>query len=156
MTFDEARQVLEALVREGVDLVVVGSMAMAAQGLPRATQDLDFFIAPEVENVERLKRALGRLFDDPEVAQIDATELCGDYPAVEYTPPHGRFSIDILTRLGEAFRFADLEADEVDIGSVRARFASPRMLYRMKKDTVRPQDRADAARIKAAFGLEDD
>jgi hypothetical protein len=30
------------------------------------------------------------------------------------------------------------------------------MLYRMKKDTVRLQDRADAARIREAFGLEED
>jgi hypothetical protein len=30
------------------------------------------------------------------------------------------------------------------------------MLYRMKKDTIRPQDRADAARLQEAFGIEDD
>lgn len=34
--------------------------------------------------------------------------------------------------------------------------ASPRMLYRMKMDTVRLQDRADAARIREAFDLEDE
>jgi len=32
----------------------------------------------------------------------------------------------------------------------------PRLFYRMKKDTVRPQDRADAARIREAFDLEDE
>lgn len=37
MTIDEARQVLAALVAEGVEFVLIGSMAMAAQGLPRAT-----------------------------------------------------------------------------------------------------------------------
>jgi len=30
------------------------------------------------------------------------------------------------------------------------------MLYLMKKDTVRPQDRADAARIREAFGPGDE
>jgi len=29
------------------------------------------------------------------------------------------------------------------------------MLYRMKKDTVRPQDRADADRLRSTFDLED-
>jgi hypothetical protein len=29
-------------------------------------------------------------------------------------------------------------------------------LYRMKKDTVRPIDRADAAALRAAFDLEDE
>jgi hypothetical protein len=30
------------------------------------------------------------------------------------------------------------------------------MLYRMKRDTARPQDRADAARIREAFDLPDE
>jgi hypothetical protein len=64
--------------------------------------------------------------------------------------------MDILSRLGEAFRFEDLEAEEVIVDGVRARVATPRMLYRMKKDTVRPQDRMDADRIRLRFGLKDE
>jgi hypothetical protein len=69
-----------------------------------------------------------------------------DYPAVEYTPPHGHYSMDILTRLGEAFTWQDLAAnyDEIELGDLIVQVANPKMLYRMKKDTVRPQDRADA------------
>lgn len=158
MTLEEAKAVLAALVREGVEFVVIGSMAMAAQGLPRATHDLDLFVSPEIENLEALKRALFALFDDPNVEEIDPEELAGDFPAVEYVPPHGRFSLDILTRLGEAFSWRDLAADSdrIELGDLVVRVASPRMLYRMKKDTVRPQDRADAERIRDAFGLEDD
>ena len=158
MTFEEAKAVLSALVHERVDFVVIGSMAMAAQGLPRATRDLDFFVSPEIENLKALKRALFNLFNDPNVEQIDPHELAGDYPAVEYIPPHGRYSLDILTRLGEAFSWRDLAADSdhIELGDLTVRVASPQMLYRMKKDTVRPQDRADAARIREAFDLEDD
>lgn len=60
--------------------------------------------------------------------------------------------------MGEAFSCDDLDAasEEVRLGEVIVRVASARMLYEMKKDTVRLQDRADAARIKEAFGLEDD
>lgn len=157
MILEEAQEIFQALAREGVEFVVVGAMAMAAQGLPRATQDLDVFVAPRRENLEALKRALRNLFDDPNVEQIDPEELMGDYPAVEYVPPGGRFSIDFLTRLGEAFSWSDVKGDseEVLVGSLRVRVASPRLLHRMKKDTVRPQDRADAARIQAAFDLED-
>ena len=158
MTIDEAREILAALVAEGVDFVLIGSMAMAAQGLPRATHDMDFFVSPARENIEKLKRALRTLFDDPNVDEIDAAELAGDYPAVEYVPPHARFSMDILTRLGEAFRYEDLVtgSEIILLGDLPVRVATPRMLYRMKKDTVRPQDRADAARIRAAFDLEGD
>jgi hypothetical protein len=158
MTLEEAKAVLAALVREEVEFVVIGSMAMAAQGLPRATQDLDFFVSPDIENLKALKRALFTLFDDPNIDEIDPLELAGAYPAIEYVPPHGRFSLDILTRLGDAFSWQDLVADcdQIELEDVTVRVASPRMLYRMKKDTVRPQDWADAARIREAFGLEDE
>lgn len=157
MTLEEAQQVFSALVDEGVDFVVVGAIAMAAQGLPRATQDLDLFVAPRRENVEALKRALRSLFDDPSVDQIDPDELLGEYPAIEYVPPHGRFWIDVLTRLGEAFSWQDIaaNADEVSLGDLTVRVAAPRLLYDMKKDTVRPQDHADAVRIREAFGFEE-
>jgi len=158
VTFEDARAVFAALVREGVEFVVIGSMAMAAHGLVRATHDLDLFVAPDGDNVERLKRALRSLFDDPHIDEIDAAELAGEYPAVEYIPPHGRFSLDLLTRLGETFSWEDLKAgsEPVGIGSLVVRIATPRMLYRMKRDTIRPQDRADAARIREAFDLPDE
>jgi hypothetical protein len=119
---------------------------------------MDFFVSPAKENIEKLKRALKALFDDPSVDEIDPAELAGDYPAVEYVPPHARYSMDILTRLGEAFCYEDLVAgsEVVRLGDLPVRVATPRMLFRMKKDTVRPQDRADAARIRAAFDLEGD
>ncbi len=157
MDFGELRRILAALEREGVRYVLVGSMAMAAQGIVRATRDADFFVAPDEDNVARLRRALKSVFDDdPNVDEITAADLGGDYPAVEYTPPHGRYSMDILARLGEAFRYEDLEAEDVVVEGVRARVATPRMLYRMKKDTVRPQDRLDAETIRARFGLKDE
>ena len=84
--------------------------------------------------------------------------MAGDYPAVEYIPPHGKYSMDIVTRLGEAFAWQDLATgcDNIQLGDLVVQVASPRMLYRMKKDTVRLQDRADAERIREAFDLGDE
>jgi len=48
MRFDQVRSLLEAFNREGVEYVIVGSMAMAAHGVVRATEDIDFFIATDV------------------------------------------------------------------------------------------------------------
>ena len=42
-----------------------------------------------------------------------------------------------------------------EFGGVAVRIATQRMLYRMKRDTLRPIDRADAADLKAKFGIED-
>jgi hypothetical protein len=131
-------------------------MAMALQGLPRATQDMDFFVSPDTENVERLKRALKSVFHDPRIDEISAEELAGEYPAIQYVPPEGDYSLDFLSRLGEAFRFEDIEADDLVVDGIRVRVATPRMLYRMKKGTVRLQDQADAAALKSRFDLEDE
>ncbi len=154
MDFDEAKRILGALEQEGVRYVLVGSMAMAAQGLVRATRDMDFFVAPDADNVERLRRALRSVFGaDPNLEQITAEDLGGDYPAIEYVPPAGAYSLDILARLGEAFRFEQIDAEDLVIDGIRVRVATPRMLYRMKRDTVRPRDRIDAAAIRERFNL---
>src|ERR1035437_8737919 len=84
---DEAKRILAAFEREGVEYVMVGSMAMAAQGVVRATRDVDFFVAATAANVEHLRRALRGLYkNDPNVDQIRAEDLAGDYPAIEYVP----------------------------------------------------------------------
>jgi len=40
MTFEESKEILRAFDREGVRYALVGSMAMAAQGIVRATRDM--------------------------------------------------------------------------------------------------------------------
>lgn len=64
-----------------------------------------------------------------------------------------RYSLDILSRLGEAWRFEDLESEELVVDGISIRVATPTQIYRMKKDTVRPQDRIDAENIRERFGL---
>lgn len=144
-----------AFEEEGVRYLVFGGVAMNLHGLPRFTEDLDVFIEPTRENVEAVKRALRRVYDDPNIEEISAEELVGDYPAVQYVPPEGDFHVDILTRLGEAFRFEDLEADETTLDGVNVKLVSPRTLFRMKRDTDRPKDRLDADGLRAKYGFEE-
>jgi hypothetical protein len=146
---------LTALEKEGVQYVVFGAVALALHGLPRATEDLDIFVAPERDNIERLKAALRSVFDDPCIDEITAEDLLGDYPAVQYVPPSGNFHIDVLTRLGELFDFANLVSERVDFDGVSVSVVTPEMLYRMKKGTVRPRDWGDAQRIARRFGLKE-
>jgi hypothetical protein len=155
MDYDLTRKVLAALEREGVQYVVFGAVALALHGLPRATEDLDIFIAPERDNIERLKAALRSVFDDPCIDDITAEDLLGEYPAVQYVPPSGTFHIDVLTRLGELFDFSSLESERVDFDGVSVSTVTPETLYRMKKGTVRPKDWGDAQRIARRFGLKE-
>jgi hypothetical protein len=59
----------------------------------------------------------------------------------------------MLAALGSTFGFEDLEAQTVMVEGVPIRVATPATLYRMKKDTVRPIDRADAAAPREKFRL---
>jgi hypothetical protein len=156
MTFVEAMQILAALEHHGVAYVLVGSMAMAAHGIVRATRALDVFVSPDESNVARLRAALKEVFDDPEIDLISAADLAGEYPAIQYVPPAADYWIDILARLGDAFRYPNVEHEILRVEGLSVRVATPRMLYRMKKDTERPQDRLDAQVLKERFGLEDD
>ena len=153
---DPAVRVLEALEREGVSYAVFGAVAVNIHGLPRFTEDLDIFVAPQRDNVERLKRALRSVFADPHLDEISADDLLGEFPAIQYVPPEGAFYIDILTRLGEAFRWQDLETQRMPFEGLLVTVVTPRTLYRMKKDTVRPKDRIDAEALRRKFSLESD
>ena len=148
------RALFAALRDEHVEYVLVGALAMDVLGIGRLTEDIDLFVRPTADNVDRLRRALRRVWQDPSIDEITAADLAGEYPAVQYVAPDGTL-IDILSRLGEAFEFADLEATAYPYGDVEVRVATPATLYRMKRDTVRLRDKADAQVLKEKFGLKD-
>lgn len=156
MDFQTVLALLQALHASGVRYVIVGGIALNFHGLPRATADIDLFVAPDQENVRRLRSALDVVFHDPHIQEIKAEDLAGEYPAIQYVPPSAALHIDILARLGDAFVFDDIEAEEIDVEGCPVRIATARMLFRMKKDTVRTQDRADAERLRRHFNFPED
>lgn len=153
MDFEVLKRVLAALELRGVKYAIFGAIALNLHGIVRNTEDLDIFVAPEESNIERLKIALCDAIDDPEIQTISAKELLTDCPAVRYVPPTGSFYIDILTRLGEAFTFADLEVQRIAFDDLTVSVVTPGTLYRMKKDTVRGKDRIDADLLRRSFNL---
>ena len=152
---DRLRAVFSALSEQRVEYAVFGAVALGLHGLARATADLDLFIRPDSGNIERLKAALRAVFEDPNIEDITAEDLCGDYPAVRYYPPDG-FGFDILTRLGDAFKYEDLDIEEKDYDGVPVQVVSPRTLWRLKKDTARPTDRFDADVLAERFGFREE
>ena len=58
MDYEATKNVLTAFEREDVRYSVFGGVALNLHGLARATEDLDVFVAPERENIERLRKAL--------------------------------------------------------------------------------------------------
>jgi len=141
---DDARQPVQsagALIDKQVDFVVFGAIALMAHGLVRAAQDLDVFVRPEPKNIQRLRAALRQVYpDDAAIDEIRHEDLCGAYPAVRYNAPDG-FSIDILERK--------------DFAGVPVPVATPLVLYRMKRDTMRWKDKYDREALRERFDLKE-
>lgn len=155
MRLEDVLSIVQALERERVRYAVFGALALAAHGLDRATRDLDLFVAPDRDNVERLRRALAAVFDDPAIDEITADDLRGEYPAIQYGPPEVDYTIDIVSRLGDAFTFDDLEVVQVQAAGATMSVVSPATLFRMKRNTVRLRDRDDAERLRQRFDFEE-
>jgi Nucleotidyl transferase AbiEii toxin, Type IV TA system len=153
MEFDRLLHLFRELERHRVEYVLVGGVALNIQGIVRATEDVDLFVRPDEENIARLLDSLRAVWDDPAIGDISAADLIGDYPTVRYGPPDEDFVVDLMARLGTAFRFEDLAAETIAIEGTRVRVATPRTLYRMKRATLRPIDRADAAVLAEKFAL---
>jgi hypothetical protein len=155
MDYGEVLALFRALRAHEVEYVVVGAVALGLNGIVRATQDLDLFIRPSLENIARLRQALTDVWPDPAIGEIEAADLEGEFGVVSYVPPTGTLSVDLISHLGEAFTFEDIEWHELDAGEgVLVRAATPRMLYRMKRDTLRPLDARDAHMLREQFDLE--
>ena len=153
MSFDQFLDVIRAFERERVEYILVGGVAVNIHGIVRTTEDIDFFVRPTEVNVARIRAALRSLWDDPHIEEITSADLAGDYPTVRYGPPTGNIIIDLLAGLGTAFHFEDLESEVREFGGVRVNVATPATLVRMKQDTVRPRDHADAAMLRERFNL---
>ena len=153
--YDRLGEILRALNDESVAYVLFRGQAVNAHGILRYTGGIDLFVDPTPENVNRLRCALRRVWPDPEIDEIVVEDLAGDYAVVRYGTPDD-FVIDLTGRVGDAFSFADIESETLIVAGVAARVATARMLYRMKKDTVRPHDRADAAELKRKFRIDED
>jgi len=70
MNYEAVQEVMTALEREKVQYVEFGAVAINLLGLARAREDLDIFVAPDRENIERLKSALRSVFDDPSIEEV--------------------------------------------------------------------------------------
>lgn len=133
------------LVEHGVDALLVGGYAMAAYGVVRATEDIDFFYRATASNVDRLCAALGA-FGAPAVV-IDREALQRpDTVAMFGAPPH---RIDLLSSIsGVSFDEASDGARIVELDGVPVRVIARDALIRNKEMSGRPKDLADVAALR--------
>lgn len=140
---------LGAFLSEGVEFLLVGAFAVAANGAPRHTGDLDVWIRADAANAERVIRGL-RIFGAPLAAHgVTAADFSKPGDVYQLGVPPVR--IDILTAIsGVTFEDAWPNRIEAQVGGLRLAFLGPRELVRNKRASARAKDLQDIELLREA------
>jgi len=57
----QADEIAAALLRGGIDFIIIGGLAVGAHGFVRATKDIDIVPSPAADNLRRLAKVLREL-----------------------------------------------------------------------------------------------
>ncbi len=145
-------RILEDLNRAGVRYVLIGGIALIRHGVVRGTRDVDIIIAPEPENVERLRT----LIADWPATRPDGSPVPDDTVApgktIHLSTPHGE--LDVLAELRPPLSFAELSsrAEERRVDGVEALICSLADLVALKRIAGRERDLVDLHDLEAAHG----
>ncbi len=134
----------------GTKYIVVGGFAIRGAGYGRETMDLDLIIATDLENEAKVYKALESL-PDKAVLELEPGEV-SKYTVVRVGD---EICVDLMASAsGIAYEEASQDQIIREIDGVPIPFASPRILYRMKKNTHREKDRADLLFLRENYAEE--
>ncbi|HEY8900975.1 MAG TPA: nucleotidyltransferase [Chthoniobacterales bacterium] len=127
--------------------VVVGGFAIRAAGYSRNTQDVDLVIDATLENEAKVFAALATLPDGC-VRELEAGEV-GRYVVVRVAD---EILVDLMAKAsGIDFAEASRSVTVHEIDGVAVPFASPELLWRMKRRANREKDRGDIQFLRMWF-----
>lgn len=137
-------ELLGSLNARKVRYLIGGAHALAYHARPRATKDLDVFIAPTRANAERFIQALSDFFGGSAPSYVSVKTLLDPDLIVQLGVAPVR--VDVLTHFG-TLTFAEAWRTRVDakFGSVDTHYLGRDQLIAEKRFFDRPQDRADVA-----------
>jgi len=136
----EFKEFLNLLNSGGVDYLVVGGYAVAFHGHPRATGDLDLWIATSPDNVARVRRALGEFGFSKELVASAPLDVAGKVIRMGNPP----LRIELLTSVsGVDFDACHRRRETEIVDAVEIAFISLADLRANKRAAGRSQDIAD-------------
>ena len=139
---DDFRDLLAALLEAGARFLVVGAHAMAVHGVPRATGDLDVWIAADSANVQHVWSALLRFGAPVAASGVRPVDLTRADNVVQIGLPPRR--IDLLTSItGVGFDEAWHARVTHQVAGLAIPFLGRVDLVRNKRATGRAKDLAD-------------
>lgn len=136
-------KICSSLNRAGAAYIVIGGMAMVAQGFNRGTEDIDLLVDRAAENIEKLRQALSILPDNA-VQDVEDTDV-EKYGVVRVAD---EVVVDLMgAACGIDFESAREMVDWKEIEGVRIPFASAELLLKTKQ-TAREKDAIDRLYLK--------
>lgn len=137
-TVDDLRDLCRRLNANGAKYIVVGGWAIIQHGFERTTSDIDLVVDTSPANFERVKTAMLGL-PDGAIRHVNQ----GDLDQFVVVRVGDEFVIDLMkSACGIEFAEAEKDTVVVDVAGVPIRFATPRLLLRMKQ-TYREKDVLD-------------
>lgn len=139
------REFFDSLIARDVRFLLVGAHAMAANGRPRATQDVDVWVEPTPENAARLCQARR----DFGLDLVEGAESMFSTPGTLATIGNPPLRIDVMTSIdGIEFEAAFGRAIEAEFGDRRLMALSLSDLITNKRASGRPKDLLDLALLE--------
>lgn len=157
----DIRGILGELVRDGVDFLVIGGVAVGYHGHVRATKDVDVVPSPDPANLERLALVLKRLEAEVEGAEDLASDELPDPLDPKTLALGGNWvlltklgRLDVMQWIGDDPLWEKLSpaAVEDQIGDLPVKFVSYEDLVVLKEQAARPEDLTDLERLRQARG----
>jgi hypothetical protein len=135
---------------KGCRYMVVGGFAIIQAGLPRTTGDVDLLIDASLENESKVFAVLATLPDGC-VRELDP----GDVAKFTVVRVADEILVDLMASAsGIDYEEASQSVDIHEIDGVPIPFASPELLYRMKKRAGREKDRGDIYFLEQLFAAQ--
>lgn len=141
-------RLLARLVRDGVDYVTVGGIAVCLNGYVRLTEDVDILIDGSRGNVERLLRSLAG-FGEGFAAELTPDDFDDSEGAIRVVEDAEDCQIDIFTVM-HGCRIDDFR-DEIrhfDSSGIPIPYLGPLGLIRLKRNTHREKDVVDISALR--------
>ena len=139
---------LGALVRADARFLVIGAHAMAVHGVPRATGDLDVWVAPTPDNAERVWAALVEFGAPIDTIGLSKADLTSPNLVVQLGVVPQR--IDLLTSVtGLEFDQAWATRQRHRVDDAELPFLGYDSLLQNKRATARSKDLVDVEILEA-------
>lgn len=147
---EDFRDLLMELSDAGAEFVLVGGLAVAFHGHPRATKDMDVLIRANTSNAERVYRALAAFGAPLESFEVQAKDFSSYSGMLQIGLPPRR--VDIINRAdGITFDEAVAEGSGFTLDGRTVPVIGRNALLKNKRTTGRAQDAAD---VEALVSLE--